>query len=282
MSYDQYRPQGFQVLPPVIKNLLIINVLLFAATWVIKNQTGVDLDDYLALHYFKSADFRPYQFITYMFMHGGIEHIFFNMFALWMFGNVLENFWGSKRFLIFYMITGIGAALIYMGYEAFEYHQAQAAIYEVAAHPSPESYLSVIRDRFGSFYENAELQEQVQVFARDWSHHLGDPAYSSHGLQDLNELMTAQMNIPMLGASGAIFGVLVAFGMLFPNTELYLMFIPIPIKAKYAVILYAGIEVFFGVASFSGDNVAHFAHIGGAIVGFILVKIWQRNRNTFY
>jgi membrane associated rhomboid family serine protease len=119
MSYQQYRPSSFNTLPLVIKNLLIINGLLFLATWVFKNQFGWNLVDTLGLHYFSSELFQPYQFVTYMFMHGGIDHIFFNMFALWMFGNVLENVWGPKRFLIFYMVTGIGAALIYMGYEAF-------------------------------------------------------------------------------------------------------------------------------------------------------------------
>lgn len=261
-------------MPTVVKNLLIVNVLLFATTWILE-QKGVNLNNYLALHYFKSEHFQPYQYVTYMFMHADITHIFFNMFALWMFGGVLENFWGPKRFLIFYMITGIGAALLYTLYQAFEYNQLQHTIESLSGHGTAADYYDLLT-RFVGSGDSVAAQQEMEQFASGWA---ADPASGNEYAYTLLNIMA---NTPMLGASGAIFGILVAFGMLFPNTELYLMFIPIPVKAKYAVILYAGIELFAGIAHFKGDNVAHFAHIGGAIVGFIVVKIWQRNRTNFY
>lgn len=281
MSYQQYRPQSFQVLPLVVKNLLIINALLYLATWVLQNQYQIDLTNYLGLHYFTSDYFQPYQLITYMFMHGGIDHIFFNMFALWMFGNVLENFWGSKRFLIFYMICGIGAALIYLGYQAFEYHQVHAAIQELMNNPIPEDYVSLFQKHLGAYYDIPEVKSQIVEFVRDWSKHLTDTSYLNRAVADINQLLTMKENIPMVGASGAIFGVLLAFGMLFPNTLLYVYFL-IPIKAKYFVILYGAIELYMGMQNNPGDNVAHFAHLGGMLFGFILIKYWQKKGKNFY
>jgi membrane associated rhomboid family serine protease len=278
MPYEQYRPQKMSILPPVVKNLLIINVLVFFATEVIKNQYQVDLTDYLGLHYFTSEYFRPYQFITYMFMHGGYSHIFFNMFALWMFGNALENLWGGKRFLIFYMITGIGAALIYMGYEAIHYSIIQNAIQAFAGNPTPEGLLNLTKTHFDGMFDNPEAISFIQ----SWKQNLSDPSYANSAVNELNQVLIGFTNSPMVGASGAIFGVLMGFGMLFPNTELFLMFIPIPIKAKYAVFLYGLAELFFGVAQFSGDNIAHFAHLGGMLFGFILIKYWQKRSNRFY
>lgn len=281
MSYEQYRPQRFQVLPLVVKNLLIINILLLLATWVFKEQFDTDLTDYLGLHYFTSSLFRPYQLITYMFMHGGIDHIFFNMFALWMFGNVLENFWGSKRFLIFYMVTGIGAALIYLGYEAFQLNQVHQAVQALMANPSPEDYVSIFRKYLGAFYDVPQVQIQIDDFARDWSKHLHDTSYLNRAVADINQLLTLKMNSPMVGASGSVFGVLLAFGMLFPNTLLYVYFL-IPIKAKYFVIIYGAIELYMGIQNNPGDNVAHFAHLGGMLFGFIMIKYWQKNSKHFY
>jgi membrane associated rhomboid family serine protease len=277
---QQYRPQSFQVLPLVVKNLLIINGLLFLATWVFQNQYEIDLTDYLGLHYFSSDLFRPYQLVTYMFMHGGFEHIFFNMFALWMFGNVLENFWGSKRFLIFYMVTGIGAALTYLGYQGIQYQQVHSAIDSLIASPSPENYLELMRNHFNAFLEVPQVSTQVQAFASEWANHLNEPHYLNVALTDINQLLDLKINTPMVGASGAVFGVLLAFGMLFPNTLLYVYFL-IPIKAKYFVILYGGLELFLGIQNNPTDNVAHFAHLGGMLFGFILIKYWQKRINRF-
>ncbi|MDF2438498.1 MAG: hypothetical protein K0Q95_2874 [Bacteroidota bacterium] len=281
MSQQQYRPTSFQVLPLVVKNLLIINALLFLATWVFQNQFGVDLTDHLGLHYFSSDLFRPYQLVTYMFMHGGIDHVFFNMFALWMFGNVLENFWGSKRFLVFYMVTGIGAALIFMGFQAFQYQQVHSAVANLIANPDPGAYLSLMHDHFRAFMEVPEVSTQINAFANEWSSHLTEESYLNVAVKDINQLLSLQINTPMVGASGAVFGVLLAFGMLFPNTLLYVYFL-VPIKAKYFVILYGALELYMGIQNNPGDNVAHFAHLGGMLFGFIMIKYWQKKSNRFY
>jgi membrane associated rhomboid family serine protease len=278
---QQYRPQSFQVLPLVVKNLLIINALLFLATWVFQNQFDTDLTNYLGLHYFSSDLFRPYQLVTYMFMHGGIDHVFFNMFALWMFGNVLENFWGSKRFLIFYMATGIGAALIFMGFQAFQYQQVHSAVADLIANPNPGSYLTLMQDHFRAFMDVPEVSTQVNAFANEWANHLTEESYLNVAIKDINQLLSLQINIPMVGASGAVFGVLLAFGMLFPNTLLYVYFL-VPIKAKYFVILYGALELYMGIQNNPGDNVAHFAHLGGMLFGFIMIKYWQKKSNRFY
>jgi len=282
MSYQQYRPSSFNTLPLVIKNLLIINGLLFLATWVFKNQFGWNLVDTLGLHYFSSELFQPYQFVTYMFMHGGIDHIFFNMFALWMFGNVLENVWGPKRFLIFYMVTGIGAALIYMGYEAFHFYQIQQSVDAFLANPVPEEYYALVKKHFGVYLEIPENQSQIDAFFTSWNNNLSSShVYIQQAIADINQFVSFQKSNPVVGASGSVFGVLLAFGMLFPNTLLYIYFL-FPIKAKYFVVLYGGLELFMGIANNPGDNVAHFAHLGGMLFGFILIKLWSRKKNNFY
>lgn len=231
MSYQQYRPNSFSVLPPVVKNLLIINGLFFLATLSFET-LGTDLRETLGLHFPLADTFRPYQIITYMFMHGNFMHLFFNMFALWMFGNTLENVWGPKRFLTYYLITGIGAAICHY---AVVYYEMQPAL----------NYIS----------QNA----------------LDYP--------ELEALKQEVYNAPVVvGASGSVFGILLAFGMLFPNTLLYIYF-AIPIKAKWFVVLYGAIELFSGLRGAPGDNVAHFAHLGGMLFGFILIKYWKSNRN---
>ncbi len=281
MSDQPYRPSSFNVLPLVVKNLLIINGLFFLATWAFKSQYDIDLTNYLGLHYFTSQYFRPYQFITYMFMHGGIDHIFFNMFALWMFGNVLENFWGPKRFLIFYMATGIGAALIYMSYQAFQFYRIDVSVQELLNNPIPEEYYSLIKKHFSGYLEIGQNQMQIDAFVKHWSLDLTNKLYLKQALTDINQFITFQQDNPIVGASGAIFGVLLAFGMLFPNTLLYVYFL-IPIKAKYFVIFYGALELYSGIINNPGDNVAHFAHLGGMLFGFILIKYWQKKNKHFY
>lgn len=238
-------------LPPVVKNLILANVLFFLATFLLK-RSGIDLDVYLGLYFPASEHFRLHQYFTYMFMHdtNGIGHIFFNMFALWMFGRVLENVWGPKRFLIFYLITGVGAALIQTLVTFAEY----------------ETVISKMDPQQVAYVKEAgyALWEQGKNF--------GDP---------LAGKLNAILNTPTIGASGAVFGLLLAFGMLFPNTQLMLLFPPIPIKAKYFVIGYGLLELFFGVSGIQG-SVAHFAHLGGMLFGFILIKYWNRNSRHFY
>ena len=227
---EQYSPTGFRVLPPVVKHLLIINVLLYLATFTM-NRFQIDLTDYLGLHFFKASDFRAYQLITYMFMHGNFEHLFFNMFALWMFGNTLENIWGSKRFLWFYMLCGIGAGLCQ---EVVQYIQYTTTLAQ---------------------YDSVNLGGGQVISMANY----------------LNMLNT-------VGASGAIYGLLLAFGMMFPNSMIYLYFF-VPIKAKWFVIGYAVIELVSGFIG--GGNVAHFAHLGGMLFGLILILVWKKKGRLY-
>jgi len=229
----EFRPSRFQILPTIIKNLLIINVLVFLAQITVGQ--AMRLEDIFALHTWQSPLFKPWQFLTHMFMHGGWDHLFFNMFALWMFGSILENVWGPKRFLTFYLICGLGAALCHM---IVLYFNTQNLI---------------------DAYNSLSLVEQ----------------------QGYEERFYRQLNEPTLGASGAVFGCLAAFGYLFPNTYIYLYFF-FPIKAKWFVILYAGFELVMAVQNTAGDNVAHVAHLGGALAGFLMVYFWNKNKKRFH
>lgn len=242
---SEYRPGGFQILPPVIKNLIIINVLVFAATYVLKQANIIDLDSYLALFHWKSPLFKPWQVITHIFMHGNLTHLVFNMFALWMFGNVIENTLGAKKFLIFYFVCGLGAALCYS--------------------------LVFTWENLDAIKWFSSLSPQVQQ-------EMVDTALATNRVS----LGAAPMVTPMVGASGAIFGVLFAFGYLFPNLMIYVYFL-FPIKAKYFVAIYAIIELFSGFQNSPTDNVAHFAHLGGMLFAFLLLKAWKMNgKRTLY
>jgi len=269
MNNTQYRPGGFRVLPPVVKNIIIINVLLWIATYAFKHAFHIDLTEILGLHYFKSTFFSPYQIITYMFMHGGFLHIFFNMFALWMFGNVLENVWGAKRFLIYYMVTGIGAALIQMFVMWLRYSHMEAAVDVFQGDPTPAQFTALVHDYFPYY------MEQLKGFIASWTASPGNGDYIQSALNFIQEMVTTRMNITTIGASGAVFGILLAFGMMFPNSLLYIYF-AIPIKAKYFVMLYGGLELYLGIANNPGDDVAHFAHLGGMLFGFFLIRYWSR------
>ena len=244
-----YRP-AFN-LPPVVKNLILANVLFYVGTMLLRS-SGVNLYQYLGLYFPASEHFGTHQFFTYMFMHDTPSpgHIFFNMFALYMFGRVLESVWGPKRFLIFYLVTGVGAALIQTLVTFIEY----------------ESLLSKL---------DPQIVAQVKETGSSiWSEgkNFSDPLMGK---------LNAILNTPTVGASGAVFGILLGFGMLFPNTQLMLLFPPIPIRAKYFVIGYGLIELFFGVSGIQG-SVAHFAHLGGMLFGFILIKYWNKNSRHFY
>lgn len=228
----------FANIPPVVKNLLIINIVFFIATLVFEN-LGIQLANILGAFYFNSPYFRVWQPITYMFMHGGWAHIFFNMFALYMFGPAIEYYMGSKRFFNYYFITGLGALALQMLVQAFEVHGI-----------------------LGSFIFDPALQYNI----------------TPENVQKLRDIYAE----PMVGASGALFGVLVAFGVLYAETSLYIMLIPIPVKAKYAVIGYIVIELYLGLSQHQGDSVAHFAHLGGALFGYILLKIWHLQRTNDY
>lgn len=265
--------QGFG-LPPVVKNLLIINILFFAGTYVAESSWGMDLTRMLALHYPTSEYFKPFQYISYMFMHGNFMHIFFNMYALWMFGKVLENYWGPKKFLTYYFITGVGAAVLHTGvnwWTVSKYQELQA-IYLNA--PSPDTFAALVRDHFPQY------NDSIIEFIKAWLNDPENTGYIAETKKFLEVRIAEVVNVPTVGASGAVFGVLLAFGMLFPNTQLMLLFPPIPLKAKYFVMIYGAIEFYFAILQQPGDNVAHFAHLGGMLFGFILIKYWNKKGNN--
>jgi len=232
----EFRQTRFEILPVIVKNLIIINALIFLAQWVLGPQVESKIFDLFALHTWQSPVFKPWQFITYMFLHGSLGHLFFNMFGLWMVGSILESLWGPKRFLTFYLICGLGAALCHM----------------IVLYVEMQPYVDA--------FNNLPFSEQ------------------QHLLNDPNFILYA----PTVGASGSLFGCMAAFGYLFPNALVYMFFIPIPIKAKWLVIGYIGLEIFLALKNSAGDNVAHVAHLGGAVFGLALVYFWNKtNKRTF-
>lgn len=280
---QQFRPGGFNILPPLVKNLLIINALFYLATIALGSTFNIDLYKILGLHFPGAIDFRPYQFITYMFMHGGFAHLFFNMFALWMFGNVLENVWGPRRFLIYYFVTGLGAALIHYGILYIEMLPTLQSVNAVLQNPDHESLKTFLEsDQF--MITSQEIQNNFRIFRTNYNDLINtDPQQAMvEAVNFLNEYKVSFLNAPVVvGASGAVFGILLAFGMLFPNSLIYIFF-AIPIKAKYFVMIYGAMELYFGITTRGGgSNVAHFAHLGGMIFGYFLIRYWRSKGNRF-
>ncbi|MCC7231922.1 MAG: rhomboid family intramembrane serine protease [Bacteroidia bacterium] len=250
---------------------------MFFATYVLQKR-GVDLNDILGLHYFEADKFRPYQFITYMFMHGSLGHIFFNMFALWMFGSAIENTWGPKRFLTFYILTGLGAAIAHYLIVYFEMHPAIAVMDQFLANPTTGHLGAMLQSE--SFRNLTSPDIVSQLGALSDAHGSDQGQAIPVAVDFISQLRTQLLNAPVvIGASGAIFGLLLAYGMTFPNNVIYIYF-ALPIKAKYFVILYGLLEFFTGIAQASGDNVAHFAHLGGLVTGLIIILYW-RNRHKW-
>ncbi len=284
MSEQQFRPRGFTLLPPVVKNLLIINTLMFIAQIVADSSFGVSLEELLGLHYFASQAFKPWQFVTYMFLHGDFGHLFFNMFALWMFGYALENIWGPRRFLFYYFVTGIGAALIHYFVIYLEINPTVETLNALIANPEASSIFNFLSSHTlqisqysGDIYmQSKKIEESLSVLALDPGNRQALQMVTNF-LVDYREHF---LNLPnVIGASGGVFGILLAFGMLFPNTLIFIYFL-FPIKAKYFVILYGLIELFYGFSG-SSSNVAHFAHLGGMIFGFFLILYWKKKGNLF-
>lgn len=233
----QFRPTRFEVLPTIVKNLLIINGLIFLAQNTFAGPTSsFSFEDYFALHAWQSDLYKPWQLITHMFLHGDFGHIFGNMLALWMFGSILENLWGPKRFLLFYLLCGMGAAVIHLAILSYELL------------PIVQEYKTIIS---ANYLQDANYEKIIEAYQR-------------------------KLNVATLGASGAVFGILIAFVYLFPNTYIYIYFL-FPIKAKWLGILYFSYELIFAIRNSAGDSVARWAHVGGAVVGFILVYIWNKN-----
>lgn len=245
----------FKNLTPTVKNLIIVNVILYLSK-------GFIPDDSLTLHYFLARDFHFYQIVTYMFVHASFMHLLGNMFGLFMFGSLLERIWGAQRFLFFYFFCGIGAGLLYMGIQHFvDFADFRRATDLVLSNPSAFNLM-------------------------DYAQHFNVTNTTSSGevtTSWVKENYAEFINRSVVGgASGSIFGIIMAYGYLFPNSEMYLFPFPIPIKAKYFVSFYGLYELYQGIQQYEGDNVAHFAHIGGMIFAIILLKIWGTKRDTFY
>ncbi len=262
----------FARLTPVVKNLLLVNIALL----LIPSVLNLNLNEIFGLRYIFAEEFRPFQFITYMFFHGGFGHLLGNMFALFIFGPMLERFWGAKKFFIFYMVTGVGAGILYGAVTFVEMQQLESAAEAYIENPNYDDFSLFITEHASYAYR------QWYDFISAYGDNPENQQYAKESISRVKEVIRFQGNVPMIGASGAIFGILFAFGFLFPNTELFLLFPPIPIKAKYLVTFYALYELYAGMQRAPGDNVAHWAHLGGMLIAFILLKIWQDNRNRFY
>jgi membrane associated rhomboid family serine protease len=269
-----FRTGGFQQLPAVVKNIIIINALVFFLQYVL-DAKGINLDDMFALHYWSSPKFRWWQMFTHLFMHGSLGHIFLNMFALWMFGRILENIWGPQRFLLFYIVCGLGAALCHMSVLAFQFHRFNEAFLHFQSNPNLIGY--------STFLKEARAGEPVfSKILAFWSTNPECSDCAQTAVRLIQEKYMLMLNEATVGASGAVMGVLFAYGYLFPNSILYLYF-AIPVKAKWFVAGYAVIELYSGIKNSAGDNIAHFAHLGGMLFAFILLRIWKSKiKDSFY
>lgn len=261
----------FARLTPMVKNLLLITV----AAYLIPSILGWNnINSYLGLWHISSPNFKPYQFFTYMFAHGGFMHLLFNMLGLIFLAPLLEQFWGPKKFLTFYLITGIGAGVFYEGVKYTQTIPMKHKMEEYNANPNPDDF-ALYMSKYAPRYYNT-----MYDFIEYYSEH--EEAGRSQSIDYVEQVYEAIINVPMVGASGAIYGILMAFGMLFPNTKLMLLFPPIPIKAKYFVLILGGIAIYSQFMNSAGDNVAHLAHLGGMLFAFIMIKFWSKDRSNFY
>ncbi len=256
----------FGRITPVVKTLLLINIGIL----VIQSFLALPLVELFGLRYIFAEQFVPYQFFTYMFVHSGFWHLLGNMFALFIFGPMLEHYMGANRLLLFYTICGLGAGALYSGVNFYEIQQVEQAYESFTRDPSPEKFLNFIEDN-----ARGRLTAEGYEFVHEtFPANPDNQVYIQQAAEDMRRIYEQQKNLPMVGASGAVFGILMAFGLLFPNLELMLLFPPIPIKAKYLVLFYGGFEVYSLINQRPDDNVAHLAHLGGMLFAFVLIKWW--------
>ena len=260
-------------LTPAAKNILIINGIIF----ILSDFVGLRsyIIESFGMRYFHSENFQPYQILTYMWVHGGFGHVFSNMFSVLIFAPILEKVWGSKKFLIYYLATGIGAGILYSGINYYENYSFEVKVKSYEQNPSPESFRKLVLNNSSEYYN--QLYDFIDSYEQN-------PSSSNDNLSIAyaNDLLKVKSDVPMVGASGAVFGILLAFAMLFPNMELMLLFLPIPVKAKYLVLVYGIYELWSEINRMPGDNVAHFAHLGGMLIGYLILKYWKRKYGTFY
>jgi membrane associated rhomboid family serine protease len=281
----EFRPGNFQILPVIIKNLLIINGLVFLAQITFDGfdagggiAVGAAANNF-ALHHILSPLFKPWQILTHMFMHGSFFHLFMNMFVLWMFGSVLENLWGPKKFLMFYLVCGLGAALLHLGALYWENYQLLDDYNVFRQAPTLTKYQQML-DTY-SMDTGYKGQPAFRI-GRAWEAEPNNIQMVEQAMMMVNHFVSSSLSKPTLGASGAVFGCLAAFAYLFPNTYIYLYFF-IPLKVKWFVLIYVVFELVMAINNSAGDNIARWAHLGGALVGFLLVYFWNKtNRRNFY
>ena len=260
-------------LTPAAKNILIINGIIFILSDFIGLRSYII--ESFGMRYFHSENFQPYQILTYMWVHGGFGHLFSNMFSVLIFAPILERVWGSKKFLIYYLATGIGAGILYSGINYYENYSFEIQVKSYEQNPSPESFRKLVLNNSSEYYN--QLYDFIDSYEQN-------PSSSNDNLSIAyaNDLLKVKSDVPMVGASGAVFGILLAFAMLFPNMELMLLFLPIPVKAKYVVLVYGIYELWSEINRMPGDNVAHFAHLGGMLIGYLILKYWKKKYGTFY
>ncbi|GAB3637445.1 rhomboid family intramembrane serine protease [Hymenobacter arcticus] len=261
-------------LTPTVRNLLIANVLLLVLSINVLPQ----ISRFGALFPISSSFFQPWQFVTYMFLHGGWGHLIGNMFGLISFGPMLEQRWGGQRFLVFWLICGVGAGVLYEGVRYYELRPIIELQRDLVRNPTSGDFAQLVRLTEGNSFYAADDMALAGSLDRDPS----NTVLRNTVITETQRIYQTVMASPMVGASGALFGILFAFAYLFPNTELMLLFFPFPIKAKYFVFFYALYELYSGVHRTPGDNVAHFAHLGGLLIGFIILKFWESGRARFY
>lgn len=261
-------------LTPIVKNILIINIGLY----LLDSFSDLDLARIFGVHYIFSDGFYIFQYITYMWLHAGFYHLLGNMFAVFIFGPNLEKIWGSKRFLIFYLITGIGAGLLFGIADTIEKRDLRTKTKTYIYNPNPEDFYIYIHEYKSRSYDLVALGNFADKYYEDSD----NQNYIEKTRLIIQQIYDDLSNTPMIGASGAVFGILMAFGMMFPNTELLLLFPPIPIKAKYLVFFYGVFELYSEINRSIEDNVAHLAHIGGMLIAFIMLKYWQNKNSNFY
>ena len=277
---QEYRPtNALSNIPVVVKNLLILNIILFAGKELYFANSGIDLSYPLGEHFLLSSDFRIWQPITCMFMHGNLPHLFLNMFALYMFGSILERYWNPKKFLVFYMVCGLGASATDFGVSYLRLYPHIKAVNEYVKAPTVDKFRALqfkegipvtpeMAENYTALLNEGKEKEMLEQSV-DYVENTFKP--------DLYNSLP-----PSIGASGAIFGLLLAFAMIFPDVKLMLIFFPVPIKAKYFVVIYGLIELGSGLARIEGDNIGHFAHLGGMLFGFILLMYWRNRDKRIY
>ena len=256
-------------LTPAAKNILIINGVIFLLT-------GGYIIEEFGLRYILSDNFKPYQFLTYMWIHAGFGHLFSNMFAVIVFAPILEKVWGSRKFFTFYLITGIGAGILYSGVNFYENYSLEVEVRSYKNNPNTDSFRKFILDNSKEYYN------QLYDFISGYTDNPSDEGYIKESIDITNTILRSNNDVPMVGASGAVFGILLAFAMLFPNMQLMLLIPPIPIKAKYLVLVYGLYEIWSEFNRMPGDNVAHLAHLGGMLIGYIILRYWKNKYGTYY